>query len=223
MTENTVFQMMRSQIYKSALSSLLIVGAIFGVNTSPTQATTISGHLEKISTATASGTTKYLGLARTDSFPDAYEGQWQCETTVVDSAVGAVVPGVKTVSLVSFARNAAGAITSSWQQDGWAEGQSTVTAFNTNEAQLDRTSYYMVGSNAGLWAARARGQYTKVANDDIVAKSVVDQYMDGQYVGRYRTTSVMRRLRPEVDMAVLKVREPNDNDGPAYLDPYGLK
>ncbi|MDR3615624.1 MAG: hypothetical protein P4L53_18840 [Candidatus Obscuribacterales bacterium] len=215
--------MMRSQNYKSALSSLVIIGAIFGGNASSVQATTISGHLEQISTATASGTTKYLGLSRTDSFPDAYEGQWQCETTVVDSAVGEVIPGVKTVSRVNFTKNASGAITSSWQQDGWAEGQSTVTAFSTNEAQLDRTSYYMVGSNAGLWAARARGQYTKVAADAIVAKSVVDQYMDGQYVGRYRTTSVMRRLRPEVDMAILKVREPNDNDGPAYLDPYGLK
>ena len=215
--------MMRSLTYKLALSSLVIAGAICGGNISSSEATTLSGRLEQINKATASDTTKYLGQIKSDSFPDAYEGQWQCETTVVDSAVGDVPVGVKTVSQVDFARNASGAITSTWQQNGWAEGQSTVTAFNTTEAQLDRTSYYMVGSNAGLWAARARGQYTKVAADAIIAKSVVDQYMDGQYVGRYRTTSVMRRLRPEVDMAILKVREPNDNDGPAYLDPYGLK
>lgn len=214
--------MMRSLNYKLALS-FMIAGAIFGGNLLSAQATTLTGHLEQINKATASDTTKYLGQIKTDSFPDAYEGNWQCETTVVDSAVGEVPIGVKTVSQVSFIRNATGTITSTWQQNGWAEGQSTVTAFNTTEAQLDRTSYYMVGSNAGLWAARARGQYTKVAADAIVAKSVVDQYMDGQYVGRYRTTSVMRRLRPEVDMAILKVREPNDNDGPAYLDPYGLK
>ncbi len=214
---------MRPHSLKSILRFTMVIGAIFGSSASSVQATTISGHLEQISTATASGTIKDLGLGRTDSFPDAYEGLWQCETTVVDSAVGAIPPGVKTISRVSFTRNADGAITSSWQQDGWVEGQSTVTAFNTNEAQLDRTSYYMVGTNAGLWAARARGQYDKVTADSIVAKSVVDQYMDGQYIGRYRTTSIMRRLRPDVDMAILKVREPNDNDGPAYLDPYGLK
>ncbi len=183
------------------------------------QSTTLAGHLEQLQPATMGGATQRVGLSRTDCFPEAYAGDWQCETVVTDSAVATVLPGQRVLSEVAFQRDASGAIVSTWKQDGWMDGQSSVTAFNTSEAQMDRTSYYVAGGNESMWAARARGQFTQLTPYTIVGKTVVDQYIDGQYVGRYHTTSILRRERPDTSVAAIEMREPNDNVGPAYAAP----
>jgi hypothetical protein len=183
------------------------------------QSTTLTGHLEQLQPLTIGGAAQRISLSRTDCFPEAYMGSWQCETIVTESAVASVLPGQKVLSEVDFLRDQNGTIVSSWKQDGWTDGQSSVTAFNTREAQMDRTSYYMAGGNDGMWAARARGQFTQISPFTIVGKTVVDQYIDGQYVGRYHTTSILRRERPDTSVAAIEMREPNDNVGPSYTAP----
>jgi hypothetical protein len=212
-----VTRMKLNLIAKTTLSLTAI--ALSVISAPIAQSTTLSGHLEQLQPATIGGAVRKIGLSRTDCFPEGYAGSWQCETVVTDSAVGTVLPGQKVLSEVEFMRDQSGAIVSSWKQDGWQDGQSSVTAFNTTEAQMDRTSYYVAGSNDAMWAARARGQFTQVTPFTIVGKTVVDQYIDGQYVGRYHTTSILHRERPDTSVAAIEMREPNDNVGPAYAAP----
>ena len=142
-----------------------------------------------------------------ESFPESYEGSWRCESVVTDSAVASVTPGQKVICEVQFVRDAQGKVLSSWNQDGWAEGQSSVIAVNNLESQMDRTSYCTEQGSDGMWSARARGNYIQINGAVIIARSVVDQYMDGQYLGRYHTTSILHRENLSEGMAASNEEE----------------
>lgn len=213
---------------KFLTSKLLIVAALMGSAQTSVQAITLSAHLEQNSAAItrgadlASGATLNTSM-RQDCFPESYEGSWRCETVVTDSAVQSVTPGQKVFCEVQFVKDATGKVVSVWNQDGWSEGQSSVTAFNNVEAQMDRTSYQTVQGSEGMWAARARGNYTQVNGAAIIARSVVDQYIDGQYVGRYHTTSVLRRENPLAGVAASGEEQRDFIDQPVNSLPMQLK
>jgi hypothetical protein len=139
---------------------------------------------------------------RADSLPAAYEGSWRCLTVVTDSAVGAVSAGQKLESDVDFVRTADGRVVARWRQPGWTETQSSILTWSAREGQVDRTSYFYGERLNGAWAARARDRFTQVGDDKIVAQSYVDQYIDGQYLGRYRTKSVLVRTSGPGDLAL---------------------
>ena len=111
---------------------------------------------------------------------------------MTDSSAPAVVAGQTIESEVSFYPAAGGRIKARWNQAGWAETQAVASTFgkNNDEAKSDRTTYFYGDNANGAWAARARDQFALTAPDTISAKSYVDQYIDGQYAGRYRTVSV---------------------------------
>lgn len=196
------------QAMKVSLKALqsLALASFAALSVNPAQAVTLAGHLEQNYAAITRGAnlTSNASLnasVQNDCFPESYEGNWRCDTVVTDSAVQTVIPGQKVQCEVRFVKDSAGKVVSVWNQDGWTEGQSTVKAFNTLEAQMDRTSFQNNQSSEGMWAARARGNFTQVNGAAIIAHSVVDQYIDGQYVGRYHTTSILRRENPLEGMA----------------------
>ncbi|HEY9754447.1 MAG TPA: hypothetical protein V6C97_04770 [Oculatellaceae cyanobacterium] len=195
-------------------SKVLILAAFTGSVCAPAQARMIAGHLEQNCTAIAGDTSLAGGAIQSaaihaNSFPETYEGVWRCETVVTDSAVQSIMPGQKVVCEVNFVKDASGKVQSVWNQDGWSEGQSSVTCFNAKEAQMDRTSYQTSNGQDGMWAARAKGNFTQINGAAIIARSVVDQYIDGQYVGRYHTTSILRRENPLEGVAA-SGEEPRD-------------
>jgi hypothetical protein len=137
----------------------------------------------------------------TNSFPATYQGAWYCQTTVVDSTLPAVLQGQVIGSEVVFFVSKDGGIHARWNQPGWVETQSQAITFNGTEAKADRTTYYFGDNMQGSWAARARDQFAQTGPDMISAKSYVDQYLDGQYLGRYRTVSVLKRSSTSQSMA----------------------
>jgi len=96
-----------------------------------------------------------------------------------------------------------GRVQARWNQPGWVETQTVACSSGKHhdEAKSDRTTYYFGDNAQGSWAARARDQFAQTAPDTITAKSYVDQYIDGQYVGRYRTISVLKRTTTDRSIA----------------------
>ncbi|HEY9869664.1 MAG TPA: hypothetical protein V6D08_10905 [Candidatus Obscuribacterales bacterium] len=141
------------------------------------------------------------GSVRADSLPASYEGTWRCLTIVTDSAVTAVPVGQKMVSDVQFLRKPDGRIIANWSQPGWTETQCSILTWSKTQGQVDRTNYYYGEKMQGAWAARSRDKFTQVGGDRILAESYVDQYIDGHYLGRYRTRSVLTRTSSPVDVA----------------------
>lgn len=137
---------------------------------------------------------------QTDSFPASYSGTWRVDTVVSDSTVNDVSAGQKMLSSVEFKRQADGRVTARWNQPGWTETQASITTFNQAESMLDRTNYYYGDKMQGAWGARSRDKFTQVSENQIMAQSYVDQYIDGHYLGRYRTKSVLSRM-PSTDVA----------------------
>ncbi|MBX3138106.1 hypothetical protein KF707_17900 [Candidatus Obscuribacterales bacterium] len=129
-----------------------------------------------------------------NSFPENYSGRWQCVTRVVDSAVDTVAVGTELVSEVSFVEVPGGRVVARWAQPGWTETQASAMSWSSREAQTDRTSYYFGEGMNGSWASRSRDHFMQTGTDRLDCKSYVDQYMDGRYVGRYRTVSVLTRV-----------------------------
>jgi len=208
---------------KSYIYRILTLASSLGLAQAPAFSVTLAGHLEQNRAATtcsalARNATTIAAQApgQRDCFPDSYEGAWRCDTEVTDSTVESVQAGEKVICEVRFVRNIQGKLVSVWKQDGWSEGDSTVTAFNTAEAQMDRTSFFTADGD-GSWAAHARGNFTQVNGAAIIAHSVIDQYINGQYIGRYHTTSILRRENPLADIAIHEIRD-DDQTIPTYLN-----
>jgi hypothetical protein len=129
-----------------------------------------------------------------NSFPADYSGRWQCVTRVIDSAIDSVAIGTELKSEVCFVDVPDGRVLARWVQPGWTETQASAMSWSSREAQTDRTSYYFGEGMNGSWASRSRDHFMQVATDRLECKSYVDQYMDGRYIGRYRTISVLSRI-----------------------------
>jgi hypothetical protein len=167
----------------------------FSLSSGSAQAALLQGHIEQVTAGNTASMTSQVqqGGVAIQSFPKTYEGIWHCVTTVTDSAVPDVAPGTVTQCNIEFKRNLQGQVGARWAEAGWTEGQSTVVSFNETEARLDRTAYYLADGTSPSWAARSRETFKLTDRQDMTSSSYVDQYVDGQYVGRYRTTSVLHR------------------------------
>jgi hypothetical protein len=179
----------------------------------PASAMTLSGHLEEQKQISQddqiTGPAGAIASAPTASdlspntFPRSFAGSWVSETKVIDSTAPQVIAGQVIASDVIFYPTSDGRVQARWNQPGWVETQNVACSFgkNNNEAKSDRTTYFFGDNAQGSWAARARDQFAQTAPDTITAKSYVDQYIDGQYVGRYRTLSVLKRTSTDSTIA----------------------
>ena len=138
--------------------------------------------------------------APTASFPSTYEGLWRCQSTVIDSQINVVPTGHKLTSVIRFVRNSNGKLVAQWVQPGWNETQTSVQKFSESEAKLERTNIYSGDGNSN-WAARSQDVFTQIDDATMVAQSEVDQYMDGLYIGRYRTESILSRITQPEDLS----------------------
>ncbi|MBX9668760.1 MAG: hypothetical protein K2X93_14130 [Candidatus Obscuribacterales bacterium] len=129
-----------------------------------------------------------------NSFPISFAGRWQCVTKVIDSAVQTVGVGTELVSEVFFVELNDSRVVARWIQPGWTETQASALSWSSREAQTDRTSYYFGEGTNGAWASRSRDHFLQNGPDRLECKSYIDQYMNGRYIGRYRTVSILTRL-----------------------------
>lgn len=137
-----------------------------------------------------------------NSLPKGFAGQWQCVTRVIDSGVSSVNVGTELVSEVQFQEVQNGRVIARWQQPGWTETQSSALSWGACEAQVDRTSYYFGDGYNGAWASRSRDHFVQANPDQLECRSYVDQYIDGRYIGRYRTISILTRMGTTSNIAL---------------------
>lgn len=158
----------------------------------------LHGYLKKdrSSVSTASG----AAANQAASFPSTYEGLWRCQSTVIDSQINIVPTGHKLTSVIRFVRNADGKLIAQWVQPGWNETNTAVQRFSESEAKLERTNIYS-GDSASNWATRSQDVFTQIDDATMVAQSEIDQYMDGLYIGRYRTESILSRITQLEDLS----------------------
>ena len=178
--------------YKAAISAVFAY-ALAMLVAYPAFAVVLSGHLEEVQDTSAK-VESIKPIKPRNTFPLSFKGQWQVQTKVLNSQISSVQAGQVITSEVTFYPTADGRILAKWHQPGWVETQSSAMSFNGNAATADRTTYYFGDNAQGSWAARARDEFTQIENNSITAKSYVDQYIDGNYVGRYRTESVMTKI-----------------------------
>ena len=209
----------KAKMSTKSLNLALVFSTLLTVNSSfvaPATATVLSGHLEETHASATppvepvikmnsqyATTASQTAELNPDSFPKAFKGDWSCQTKVVDSSAPSVAPGQIIDSEVVFYPTADGRIKARWNQAGWVETQSNAYSFgkNNDEAKSDRTTYYFGDNAQGSWAARSRDQFKQSSPDTISATSYVDQYIDGQYVGRYRTVSVLKKTSTDASIA----------------------
>lgn len=150
-------------------------------------------------------------VMRRDSFPTDLQGSWRCVTLVTDSLVDSVPVGQKLVSQTDFVKAIDGRVIARCQQDGWTPAQESVTTFSPTQYQMERTNYYLGDASAGSWAARSRDRYLLVEKNRMIAESEVDQYINGQFVGRYKTRSTLVRTSGGMEnVASHPIPDPDD-------------
>ncbi|MBK7837826.1 MAG: hypothetical protein IPJ49_09110 [Candidatus Obscuribacter sp.] len=195
-------------IFKALILSVYTVSII-----SPAQAMVLTGRLEENHEHTQADTTPSASptfqqapatsaampkpgasTLNPNTFPATYQGTWSCETTITESTIATVIPGTVVRSDIAFYPLGDGRIQARFSQPGWVDNQTMAVTFNGTEAKADRTSYYFGENSQGQWAARTRDQFRQDGPTVITAKSYVDQYMDGQYLGRYRSVSLLRKI-----------------------------
>lgn len=132
-----------------------------------------------------------------DSFPPAFAGVWKVVTVVVDSAVASVPVGQRIESAVAFQQARDGRVVARWEQPGWTEANESVTPMSQNEVAMERTNYYKGG---GAWAAHSRDRYLQLDANRIAADSSVEQFVNGDFVGRYQTKSMLYRMSGNLAM-----------------------
>lgn len=189
--------------FRSLAFSLSLITACLTIM--PGQATTVlRGYVNENHEAEAVPRTSVplTGQVDSQSFPSSYVGTWRSETTVVDSAIDSVSVGQKMISDIQFVRRPDGRVHANWNQPGWTETQVSTVSYSTTEASTDRTNYYYGEGLRGAWAARSRDKFTQLTSDKMMAQSYIDQYIDGQYLGRYRTKSILYRIPNSQDVAL---------------------
>lgn len=184
--------------------SILLVAACLWSCLAPASALVLSGRAEEVTDNTPEVRTDVVkpSVLNPNTFPQTYQGAWSCETTVTESTIPTVLPGSQIRSEISFYQTADGRTQARYNQPGWVNNKSLAVTFNGTEAKADRTSYYFGENSQGSWAARTRDQFKQEDANTITAKSYVDQYIEGQYVGRYRSVSILHRMGDGTNMAL---------------------
>ncbi len=195
----------KDSIFKALLSLSLVV--ILG--SSNAESRLLQGYVKKDNTSEFSLNRQSPTLDNTqsktsvnyplsNSFPKQYLGTWNCVTTVVNSSVNIVEIGNKTISTIVFQEDKDSNIIANWNQPQWTQSQSNIVAFNDQESQVERTNYYWGENMQGAWATRSKDTFKQVNPSYMTADSEVDQYYQGQYIGRYKTQSVLYKANTDI-------------------------
>lgn len=122
---------------------------------------------------------------------EAVEGTWNCISKVVASTCPAVMPGTVVHSLIQYLKNTQGSLVQQWNEAGWMPASTPVLKFTESSITTTKTSN-MQGIGGG-WTARSQEHLKLLDPNTMIAESVVEQYLNGQFVGRYKTSSVLKK------------------------------
>lgn len=164
---------------------------------SPEEVAATDGITPQALTARAEAGKLHRAMLRDNSFPQTFAGLWKCVTVVVDSAVSTIPVGQRVESAISFEQLRDGRVIERWEQPGWTETASNVTPISQVEVALERTNFYR---RDGRWAAHSRDRYLQIDANRIAADSQVEQFVDGQFLGRYQTKSMLYRMTGNIAM-----------------------
>ncbi|MBX9724296.1 MAG: hypothetical protein K2X81_23000 [Candidatus Obscuribacterales bacterium] len=217
MNKRHIAEIKKSILPRAAASLLLVLSVI---SSTPANATLLHGYINGTGGADHSGminsarVVEQQAAARSDSFPTELQGAWQCVTVVVDSLVDSVAVGQKVVSQMEFVKSNDGRVVARFVQPGWTEAQESITAYSSTQYQMDKTNYYYGDRANGAWAARSRDHYQVLEKNRMIAEGEVDQYINGKYVGRYRTRSTISRINTGIEnLAATPMPDPDDQSG----------
>jgi hypothetical protein len=160
----------------------------------PANATMLQGGVQ----ANASIPSQHLIAATTvnqaalrDARARALEGVWQSSTQVTGSTVPSIMPGTVVQSMVQYSRDAKGDLVESWCEEGWTPSSASVVKLDN--AVMTTSHVSTQGGRGGSWSARTHDVFRMVSPNTMVGESIVDQYINGQLAGQYKTSSILRK------------------------------
>lgn len=121
------------------------------------------------------------------------EGTWQCVSQVVASNVPGVAPGNVVQSAMQYSLDRTGNMVGHWQQDQWSPASSAVVKIDSDLLTSSRESVN-AGAGGRAWSARSHDMYKIIAPNKMLAQSIVEQFVNGQFVGKYKTASILQKV-----------------------------
>ena len=118
-------------------------------------------------------------------------GDWKVKTVVVDSNCKYVEPGIQTYTRLNFSLKN-GKIRPQWFANDWDLVKDQIFEL----AQDDKLLWLRenkLNSRGKHWITRSKDIFDIKKREQITAKSHVNQYLNGKYVGDYQTISYLRR------------------------------
>jgi hypothetical protein len=179
-------------IFTAVASAALLVSQMVA----PANATMLQGGVQANSTVAPQQrlllAANVSQAARRDARARALEGVWQSSTEVTGSTVPSIMPGTVVHSMVQYTRDVRGNLVESWCEEGWAPSSASVVKLDN--AIMTTSHMSTQGARRGCsWSACTHDAFKMVSPDTMVAESIVDQYIDGQFAGQYKTSSILRK------------------------------
>lgn len=158
------------------------------------EAAMLQGHVQENNFPTSSPPKPSFALSASNSNHAAarmVEGTWNCVSKVVSSTCATVMPGTVVQSFIQYMKNAQGAMVQNWNQAGWTPASSAVLKFNDTSISTSKESTFV--STGGAVTARTHERLKLVNPQTMVAESIVEQFCNGQFIGTYKTVSVLHK------------------------------
>ena len=135
------------------------------------------------------------GNAQIDFLPEAraraMQGEWLCLTQVTQSSTAGVTPGMTVRCRVNYTRDNQGNLVENWSQDGWTPSSGAVVKLDSANITVSHVS--CLPSRQGVISAQSTDVLSLLSPSTMIAEGLVNQYRDGEFIGQYRTSSMLRR------------------------------
>ncbi|HEY9677634.1 MAG TPA: hypothetical protein V6C76_06475 [Drouetiella sp.] len=180
--------------FKSAITTALFTAAIVQ-STVPANAMMLQGGVQRSTLVQPQMAQPMLsGAASAEAQRSAraqvLEGNWTCMSQVTGSNVPGVTSGTVVHSMVQYRPDGAGNMVESWFQNNWTPATSAVVKLDSAVLTSSRES---ASNTSNGWTARCHDIYKIVAPNKMIAESIVHQFVNGTYVGDYKTQSVLTK------------------------------
>lgn len=119
-------------------------------------------------------------------------GTWQVKTVVVDSHCKYVDEGAESFSKLNFSL-VDGKLSPTWFGHNWNLVENKMFKLEDNNKLVWVRENSLVKNNK-FWIARSQDLFDIHQNNSITATSYISQYLNGKYVGDYKTRSYLKRF-----------------------------
>lgn len=161
--------------------------------TAPANATILKGQVTTNDTqSTQPGLAMSASATNESAQAKVVAGGWNCTSQVVASSCPTVSPGTVIESFIHYLRNTQGAVVQNWQEPGWTPAASAI--FKLSDWTFATQKESSIQTAQGRVTARSQEKLKVVNPNTMVAESTVHQYLNGQFIGPYKTNSVMHKV-----------------------------